>query len=70
LKGLSKERYERYVKKETQNLAMSGGIDFKPVYDISKEFEETMRGLCPECISDATGKFLEENNKDNTSTAV
>lgn len=62
LRGLSKERYDRYLKKETLNLATTGGIDYKPAYDISQEFSQTMKGLCPECLADAADRFLNENN--------
>ncbi len=63
MKGLGKDRYERYVKKETHNLAQSGGINYKPPYDVTQEYTQTMKGLCPDCIADAADKFLAENTR-------
>jgi hypothetical protein len=57
IRGMSKERYERYVKKETQNLMMSGGIDYKSTWDISKEHQENFSGLCSSCLADAANRY-------------
>jgi hypothetical protein len=73
LHGLSKTRFETYTKKETQNLAQSGGINYKPPYDVTQEFAQTMKGLCPYCLADAADKFLSENNNTaagNTSSST
>ena len=61
LHGLSQTRFDTYVKKETQNLMQSGGINFRPPYDASQELAQTTKGLCPECLATAADKFLSEN---------
>jgi hypothetical protein len=66
IRGISPEKYDRYIENDQRNLEQSGGMNFRPSYSVAQEQKELFYGLCSSCLAEAANRFLK--NETTTTT--